>query len=450
MERKILCADYKAFTYDDTLTPCTAKNGKWDDEAAITYYHYIQVYDVYADTAWEGPDGKKTPSLLLMNWVDESGNPMNNACYTGGTMDGFQVFAFDTTARFGESTDIVGHEFTHCFTNTTMTGCLYMNDYGAINEGMSDILGNLCAMMTDDQDVAFVEGEALQDGSERYMGDPHRGRQPAFVWDKFYVPAAAEITEMNDNGGVHMNSSLLNLISYRLYEAGMEPVDQFYYWMNVSDAMTPRTDYEQLGQILPWVMRTFGHENYAEVIEKAVKETGILSHEQPDPPADGLGIVSFQFPDMEKLSKYDVLAYFIDANTTDFKPYATWPAAETKVVAAALPEGDYRLGLTVVDHENEKSLYFNYTNQGWQISDEDADEEDDVDWAEFDEDFDPNNIIWGDFDDDWLMSDDDPEETGADVSAGNDMDITILHVTSGNTTVLDVSDLQSLLERSVP
>ena len=59
--------------------------------------------------------------------------------------------------------DVIGHEFTHCVTGTTMTTNLYLNDYGAINEAMSDIMGNIIEMSIDDRpDGAWVIGEKLR------------------------------------------------------------------------------------------------------------------------------------------------------------------------------------------------------------------------------------------------------------------------------------------------
>lgn len=65
-----------------------------------------------------------------------------------------------------------------------MTTNLYLNEYGAINESMSDIMGNIIEMTIDDN------------------------------------PNIAKGTDNNDNGGVHTNSSLLNVVSYKLGEAG--------------------------------------------------------------------------------------------------------------------------------------------------------------------------------------------------------------------------------------
>lgn len=39
--------------------------------------------------------------------------------------------------------DILGHEFTHCVSNMLASYLPYLNDSGAINEGLSDTMGNM-------------------------------------------------------------------------------------------------------------------------------------------------------------------------------------------------------------------------------------------------------------------------------------------------------------------
>ena len=85
----------------------------------------------------------------------------------------------------------------------------------------------------------------------RNMSDPHAFKQPNYVWDLYYFPSVDKDTEENDSGGVHVNSSLLNLIAWRLHEAGMPGDEEFYYWMNVMMTITPGTDYPQMAEILP-------------------------------------------------------------------------------------------------------------------------------------------------------------------------------------------------------
>ncbi|MCR4907463.1 MAG: M4 family metallopeptidase [Lachnospiraceae bacterium] len=363
VKRKILCASQPEFDYEETLSPLVAKNGKWDDEAMITYYNFVNVYDLYESTGWIGPDGIGTPTLLLMGAVNEDGSPMENAAYMG-KKQGFHEFVFDTENPFGECMDVVGHEFTHCVTGTLMTTNLYMNDYGAINEAMSDILGNLTAIMMDDTDIPFTIGDALPEEMHRSMGEPNKHEQPAFVWDKFYVPAVSEPSDNNDQGGVHTNSSLLNYISYRLNDAGMEPEEEFYFWMNVARAMTPRTDFEQMSELLPWVMKIFGQKDYIKTLDEAIDETGIYTHELPEVPADGLGIVAIELPDSKAAEEADVNASFLDLNTG--AAFQSWPQEGTNYIFIALPEGDYLTSLQVMLPEAEEPVFIAYLDGEWE------------------------------------------------------------------------------------
>ena len=60
---------------------------------------------------------------------------------------------------------------------------------------------------------------------------------------------------MNDRGGVHFNSSLLNLIAARLCtEYGMSYEDAVSFWIMTAMGLTPRTDYIQMGALLNWAL----------------------------------------------------------------------------------------------------------------------------------------------------------------------------------------------------
>ncbi len=365
--RKILCAMYPDFRFEETVTPCVSKNGKWDDEYIITYYNYISIYDLYETTGWKGPDSEETPSLLLMGAVNEDGSPMHNAVYVGKNQ-GFQVFAFDSTAAYGECTDVLGHEFTHCVTGTLMTANLYQNDYGAINEAMSDILGNLAAMMVDGEDEPFVMGERMAEGAIRSMKEPNSHEQPGFVWDKFFVPGVDVGNDYNDNGGVHINSSLLNYFSYRLNKAGMKPEDEFYYWMNVARSMTSRTDYEQMALLLPWVMKTFGENEYVPVVEEVVRQTGIGNMSFPETLPDGLARMTFEITGADKLEG-KMLLVNIDEMESEIR-YMSWPGAGTNEVNVMLPEGDYLISILVTDTEKNESTCTVYDGEKWETMSE--------------------------------------------------------------------------------
>jgi len=362
-ERMVLCADYSAFDNDQTLTPCKIGEDGTGDEEIITYYNFLRVYDLYATTGWTGPDGDGTPTLLLMHAVDSGGDPMKNAVYAGKT-EGFQTFAFDTTDSYGECVDIVGHEFTHCFTRTAMTENLYKNDYGAINEAMSDIIGNLVAIMVDPEDEPYVIADHMISGPIRDMRNPNRFEQPAFVWDKYYVPPVSAPTEGNDNGGVHTNSSLLNYISYKLHEAGMEPEDEMYYWMGVSFIMTPRTDYEQLSYLLPWVMKIYGFDNYVKAIEDAIKEVRIASNEIPKEPENGFASATVTFPNFDATG-VTIVAGFINIDTEE--QFTTWPESGTNRIYATLTPGKYLFMIQITDDDTDDTTFVLSYDGGWKL-----------------------------------------------------------------------------------
>ena len=67
-ERKIACADYADFQYEDAITIRQMdEDGRFADNELITYASYIDIWDFYDSTGWRGPDGEGTATLLLIS-----------------------------------------------------------------------------------------------------------------------------------------------------------------------------------------------------------------------------------------------------------------------------------------------------------------------------------------------------------------------------------------------
>ncbi|MCR4890991.1 MAG: M4 family metallopeptidase [Lachnospiraceae bacterium] len=362
VKRKVICADYADFIENDTLTPRVAENEQFDNNEVQIYRAFLEVYDFFEGIGWHGPDGAGSPVVILMDWVDENGDTVHNACYSG-KMQGFDVFMFNKEDPDGECYDTMAHEFTHALTTATMTYNIYKNDYGAINEALSDIFGNLAeALMekTDDEEWLIQEnGENVI----RSMSNPNQYGQPGYTWDQFYVPEVEESSERNDNGGVHTNSSLLNLIAYRLNESGMDPVDQLYYWQHVAMIITPKTDYSQMAEILPWTLQLIGMEDYRDVLLAAIDETGIRDGDLPDEPGEGLARFQLTFPVHDFLDSYEVFA--LAFNIEDNAQYYTWPEVTTDLMAATVEPGVYIFELQLVDRETDEEYYVFWQGDGW-------------------------------------------------------------------------------------
>ena len=308
IERRMAVADCWEMIYNNgqMVMESSRDNTDWDDNDLITLYNYIQVYDFYKSMGWIGGDGDGTPILILKDYCDENGEPVDNACYVGKYY-GWQMFISSSINNLGQCLDVLGHEYTHCLTGTVMTYNAYMNDYGAINEAMSDIMGNICQHMVDpeDEDTEWLLGENAEDSAAlRSMSDPNRCSQPAYVWDVYYMPAVKEPTVINDDGGVHYNSSLLNLIAYRLIaEGGMSLEEARDYWFAVDCTMVPGTDYPQLSELLPWVLKNMGmEEKYGSTLDDAIKSTKIYTSEIPEKFEDDHALITVSLPDTEEFN----------------------------------------------------------------------------------------------------------------------------------------------------
>ena len=380
-QRQILCADAAKWNFYSNLSVRTSAEEDFDSQEVLTYYNFIRIWDFYDSIGWHGPDGLGTPSLLLMDLVDATGEPIPNAYYAGEKDGGYQVFAFNQD-MFGDCVDVTAHEFTHCVTMSTMMGSLYENEYGAINESLSDIQGNIIEISVDGvTDGAWLMGENCG-AVTRSMSEPNLYEQPGYVWDRYYVPMAGIVTDLNDYGGVHRNSSLLNIISYRLEEAGMPLHDQFLYWLSVTRALLPRTDFAQLAQLLPWCMGEAGYSQYVDAVTQAVKEADYVHTGMPEKVPEGCGMVTFEYQAPEGYEYYNAVLAMQEVDTGKYTD--TWPERATNQVVCIVPEGRYLAALALQElesyyaGEDTETILLVATDDGWevlegQISREEAD-----------------------------------------------------------------------------
>ena len=250
-QRHILLTDCYSYLYDGyRYAPFTsADNTGWPEHYLLTYESYIKVYDFYASYGYRSVDGFGVPMLILTDYCDEFGDPVNNACYMGISA-GWALFAASTLNDFGESVDVCAHEFTHGVTTYAMAGDLYENQPGAVNEALSDIMGNLCEMLlgeTEDTEWLLAETSGW---TVRSMSFPWAYEQPVSIGGLFYEEEAEEPTVYNDLGGVHTNSSLVAHVAWQLCMQGMSLNDAFCLWMDAIDLLTPYSGYREVHQAL--------------------------------------------------------------------------------------------------------------------------------------------------------------------------------------------------------
>lgn len=138
------------------------------------------------------------------------GESYNNAFWNGQL--GIMVFG-DGSSNLPYSTiDIVAHEAGHGLTQNT-AGLIYQNESGALNESFSDILGNCVEFFGKPGNASWRIGEDRGDFI-RDMSFPNAKRHPdTYNGDYWY-------TGTGDNGGVHINSGVMNHWFYLVSEGG--------------------------------------------------------------------------------------------------------------------------------------------------------------------------------------------------------------------------------------
>ena len=234
---------------------------------------------------------------MLNNYCDVEHKPVNNAAYVGNYL-GWQLFLASQANDYSQCLDVLAHEYTHCVTGSVMTYNAYMNDYGAINEAISDIQGNTCQLLMDGAEATpWVLGDKSLE-SVRSMSEPHSYQQPEFTWDIYYTPNALTPTALNDLGGVHTNSSLLNSLAWRLYEkGGMTLEEGRAFWFTVDCAIVPGTDYPQLAELLPWALRATGLDQYETELRRSLDAIRLGMKAVPDFFDDDRALLTLRLPD---------------------------------------------------------------------------------------------------------------------------------------------------------
>jgi thermolysin len=210
-------------------------DNSWTDGAAVdAHVHAGWTYDyLFKRFGRHGLDDRGLPILNIVHPVNRSDTTLYfdgfsdlfvNAFYAG---DGVMVYGEGLPAALtfdGQSVDylagaldVVAHEFAHGVTDYT-SRLEYEGESGALNEAFSDIIATSVEWFF--QSAGAGRGQAdyligedvFLPGGFRSMSDPARFGNPDHYSDRFTGP--------EDDGGVHINSSIPNQAFYLAIEGG--------------------------------------------------------------------------------------------------------------------------------------------------------------------------------------------------------------------------------------
>lgn len=187
------------------VTSSSATSG-WLPDAVSASFGFSETYDYF----WErhqrnGLDGQGSTIQATVR----VGQNFLNAFFIGAQ----QAMFFGDAVPFAGALDVVGHELAHGVVNTT-SNLIYENQSGALNESFSDIFGTAVQARTNGA-VDWVIGD--QTGDIRLFRDMEN---PSRLMSPLGVPYPMRMSQFvftnDDNGGVHVNSSIPNHAFYLL------------------------------------------------------------------------------------------------------------------------------------------------------------------------------------------------------------------------------------------
>jgi thermolysin len=243
----------KIGTFDNRNTPTsnsgsgstyrfTDTNDIWGESAQTAqragvdaHWGATKVYDYYKNVhGRNGIDGAGGPGtyaaaansgVKLISSKVHYGSKYNNA-YWNGT---FMTYGDGDGTTFSPlvSLDICAHEMTHGVISNS-ANLTYQGESGALNEGFADIFGAMVEASAKGGVTAntwkigeevYTPGNGNNDAL-RYMDNPHLAGNSGYTADDDPDHYTERYTGSGDNGGVHINSGIVNKMFHLLVAGG--------------------------------------------------------------------------------------------------------------------------------------------------------------------------------------------------------------------------------------
>jgi bacillolysin len=200
--------------------------GQWLPDGVSAAFNFSETFDYFLERHGRNSLDDRGGNVQAAVRVGQ----MDNAFWNGNQ----QMMFFGNVRPYPAALDVVGHELAHGVTEHT-ANLIYELQPGALNEAFSDIFGEMVEARTDGQPdwlMGTKLGEAFRDmknpGSIQIGGlnRPYPSKMSEFV----NLPNSSD----GDNGGVHINSSIINHCFYLLAEGlpgavGLIDAERIFY-----------------------------------------------------------------------------------------------------------------------------------------------------------------------------------------------------------------------------
>ena len=264
----------------------SATNADWTPAAVSAHYNAGLAYDYFRTThARSSLNGKGGTIKSVVNVVDEDdGSGLDNAYWTGEFMAYGNGGAL--LKPLAGALDVAGHEMTHGVIQNT-ANLVYKSQPGAINESMADVFGTM--IDRDDWTIGedIIKSNKYIQGAVRSMSNPNQGGkndygyQPKTMAEYEKLPEDAD----NDNGGVHVNSGIVNYAYYLFATAITKEKAEKIYYRALTTYLTRTSKFFDLRLAVIRAATDIHGASSAEVAaaKTAFDRVGILDNSQPTP-----------------------------------------------------------------------------------------------------------------------------------------------------------------------
>ncbi|HZV71947.1 MAG TPA: M4 family metallopeptidase [Saprospiraceae bacterium] len=182
----------------------------WKNLEVSAHFNAGQAFEYYRTTfnrnAINGTGGN---IISIINVTDENDNNMDNAFWNGAAMFyGNGDVGFTALAK---ALDVGGHEMSHGVIGST-ANLEYLGQSGALNESYADVFGAMIDRDDWRMGEDIVKLNFFPSGALRDLSDPHNGGSGPNDngWQPAHMNEFQNLTEEEDNGGVHVNSGIPN------------------------------------------------------------------------------------------------------------------------------------------------------------------------------------------------------------------------------------------------
>ena len=347
---------------------------------------YSEIYDYYYNVlgrkSYDNKGSKIGVTIMVSN--DDLSKKYQNASWVSVFNEMF--VGFDANGNsYVLSKDVLAHEFTHGVVAHTSKfkdtkDKKAPNETGALNEAYADIMGSL------------IEGEnwtmAESNVTLRDLANPEINENPSKKGDEYYFPdrylkdrtieeflKANDIEDLRcdrcDNGGEHVNSTVISHSAYLMYENGAfkNKEEMAKVWYNSLFLLSSYSDFEDAAYAVIQSAVNLGlSDDKIEIIKEAFYETKVLADEYHD----FSGVVT---NDDDKALE-GVLVTAVNKLNVHVK-FEVYTDKDGKYVFDELPEGEYDVVFDKAKHVPlEKEVELTKDKDGFDVSLEAIEEED--------------------------------------------------------------------------